>query len=821
MTRSPSLPSTGLALLALSTLAIALPLFETLGEGATFFVVHNAKSIDIWAFSARIFLVPALLLSLLVAFTQLISPALGRNCAALLVGVLAALWALGFLRTLPAAGALACAIAVGLVFSWFYRRSAAFQSFLQLMGWISPLALISFLQFSAAGKLLDTTANVETGMAAPSDTPVVMLVLDELSQAAISTTDGNIDAGRLPNFARLAAMSTWYSNTTTVSSQTERAIASILSGMHTQVETAPIYTQFPQNIFTVMAASHSVHATETVSRLCPDAICQAEAQEVDRSFNRAAMYADIRIIFWHSVLPAPIAAQWLPPISSSWKGFTAATPANNAEASEEDDLHWFVAMVADMTASDQKRFASFVRSVAGAETSSFHYLHLALPHTPWIYLPDGRVYNGRFTPGQSSTSYDWQENQFLVDQGALRYSLQVEYVDELLGELLDALENHPRADDFLLIVTSDHGVAFAPGEMRRRPVASTLADVARVPLFIRYPDHEGGKQDTRRAQTIDILPTIAGTLGLPLDNPVDGSSLVSRDWSAQPRFIWEGRDSIADIEAEQDMGTAIARIQRVVREGQPTMDNLTRVSRSTRDAGVASLPTQSTGIDSTMLLKLERGEWYENIDTSSPLIPSRLTGWLQGAPEGTEIVIYLNGEAAGVGETFGTSGEISLMLDARLFRDGANDMQAFALKAEELHPITIDQSLAPWRLALNDSGKIIEVRRSNLTWQRADTSEGDIGFSKGSTALGSVGGWAYETRSKTAAKYLLLLDGDTLAATGFRAFPNAVHAKQRGLEEDLPYWFSLEIGPELKARGKALSLLALFEDGSFAQIRMK
>ena len=63
--------------------------------------------------------------------------------------------------------------------------------------------------------------------------------------------------------------------------------------------------------------------------------------------------------------------------------------------------------------------------------------------------------------------YIWSTNQHLVDHGVLRYSLGVEYADRLLGELLDALEGSGRFDETLLIVLSDHGVAFSPGEDRR------------------------------------------------------------------------------------------------------------------------------------------------------------------------------------------------------------------------------------------------------------------------------------------------------------------------------------------------------------------
>ncbi len=62
-----------------------------------------------------------------------------------------------------------------------------------------------------------------------------------------------------------------------------------------------------------------------------------------------------------------------------------------------------------------------------------------MPHSPLVYLPDGTLYNGADRPGLSASVSVWTENQYLVNQGVLRYALQVEYADTMLGQVLDAL----------------------------------------------------------------------------------------------------------------------------------------------------------------------------------------------------------------------------------------------------------------------------------------------------------------------------------------------------------------------------------------------
>jgi hypothetical protein len=261
--------NTALTLLGLCALAVALPLLTILGEAPTFFVVHDAKTTSIVQFALTVFLLPPAFL--------LVTLFLGRWRAGLvhaLVGLLLGLWLLGHLSNWPAWGALACALVFSLMGALLHARVFAVRSFMVVLGWVSPLVLASFFFLSPVSKLLFSQAGVIPGLVAGKQTPVVFLLLDELSQAVISLPSGAIDTQRLPNFARLAALSTWYGNTTTVSTQTERAVPAILSGLRVDNETHPVLSQFPQNLFTSLAATHEISAQETVSRLCPRRVCR-------------------------------------------------------------------------------------------------------------------------------------------------------------------------------------------------------------------------------------------------------------------------------------------------------------------------------------------------------------------------------------------------------------------------------------------------------------------------------------------------------------------------------------------------------------------
>src|SRR5205085_658620 len=68
------------------------------------------------------------------------------------------------------------------------------------------------------------------GGAAGAHAPVVMLVLDELPLDSLHDHRGQVDAGRFPNFARLAERSTWFRHTAAVDNYTAFAVPALLTG---------------------------------------------------------------------------------------------------------------------------------------------------------------------------------------------------------------------------------------------------------------------------------------------------------------------------------------------------------------------------------------------------------------------------------------------------------------------------------------------------------------------------------------------------------------------------------------------------------------
>jgi hypothetical protein len=109
-----------------------------------------------------------------------------------------------------------------------------------------------------------------------------------------------------------------------------------------------------------------------------------------------------------------------------------------------------------------------------------------------------------------------------VDQSFQRHVLQVQYVDALVGRLLDALRAHGMYDRAVIVVTADHGASFTTGQPRRPVDADNAGVIAPVPFFVKRPGQTDGRVDDRAVRTIDVLPAIAKAAGVRLPWKADG-----------------------------------------------------------------------------------------------------------------------------------------------------------------------------------------------------------------------------------------------------------------------------------------------------------
>ena len=110
--------------------------------------------------------------------------------------------------------------------------------------------------------------------------------------------------------------------------------------------------------------------------------------------------------------------------------------------------------------------------------------------------------------------------------------------DRQLGRMFAALRERGLADDTLVVVTGDHGEAFADPHQERGHAWSVYEEEVHVPLIIWNPRlfPEGTRAETIGAH-VDVNPTIADILGLEPDAEWQGHSLFDPEKPNRAYFL--------------------------------------------------------------------------------------------------------------------------------------------------------------------------------------------------------------------------------------------------------------------------------------------
>ncbi len=471
-------------------------------------------------------MIPAVV-ALVVWAVRSASRRLGTGLHVLVVGGLTASLAMQLLERMPglktaAAPVLATAaiVVAGGVIALFYR-AAGVRSFVRLAAVSAILLPALFLFSSPASKLVIRQSAAISGSTVIGDpVPVVMLVVDELPVASLMNGGGGIDAAMFPNFARLAARSTWFRNATAVHDFTEIAVPAILTGSYGDKRKLPIASHYPQNVFTLLGGAYDVHASEAFTQLCPLSICTASPKPAPAFWPRwRSMISDLRIVYEHVVAP-PSFEDRLPSIDQTWSNFGGAggNPASQAPDADGGTIELSEDPLGDLRA--------FTRSITAPSRPAFWFAHVEVPHAPWRYLPSGQEYPQR-SPIPGRTGQVWGDDEWLLTQAYQRHLLQTAAVDRELGALLDKLETTGLFDRALVVITADHGVSFRSGSDLRVIRAETTGEIAAVPMFVKLPGQTAGAVNDRPVQTFDLVPTIADVLEIEGMYATDGVSVFS------------------------------------------------------------------------------------------------------------------------------------------------------------------------------------------------------------------------------------------------------------------------------------------------------
>ena len=321
--------------------------------------------------------------------------------------------------------------------------------------YLTPLAFLLLGIFVVQAGLFGSAWNSGSGALAvadfssvgSSDRPSIFIIMwDELEYDGV-VKDGLFDTEIVPNFAALARDAVWLRKAQTLSRNTDPSITTFLTGT---LPESPRPVNAP-TLFERLANDYDLHIYEEKAVLARQFGCINQSATC-----RGELYA-------RSHFPVQ-AGKWA--ISQY---LNLVVPARVFEA---------IGYLPSIYEPQTSRILEDIRSTNGP--GNLWYWHVILPHTPYVYNPDGTKHG----PGG-----DGNEN----------YRLQVQFVDNLLGRFVSTLKSEGLYDESIFVVTTDHGLK---GDCP-----------CPIPMIIRAPGVAPEISDAEYSH-LDFVPTMLDLLGL-------------------------------------------------------------------------------------------------------------------------------------------------------------------------------------------------------------------------------------------------------------------------------------------------------------------
>ena len=695
---NPSLARAFAHLAALSSFAIAQPLLDLLGKYPAFFAAHDSTRWEIVGFAVALVAGPALVLTALETIAGLVRPGARQVLHLVFVAGLATLLALQIGRraeSLPTWLVFGLAVAGGLALTFAYAWSTAARSFVSILGAAPVLFLALFLLASPTSKLVTGGSAKAFSLRGSFRPPIVLIVFDAWPSLNFMTPDSRVDAKRFPNLARLARDGRWYRNASNVHENTVFSVPSILDGRIPRKGTEPIVQDHPNNLFTLLGRSYDMNVAEEATSLCPPGLChKTNAKRFGARLRQ--LLDDVGVVYAYLELPVSYRTK-LPQITDTWAGFRG----RGAETKPATRKRGAGFVIRHLRSGRVGRWRRALGRIEAGTRPQLNFVHAFFPHEPRQYLPDGREYQAGGGADSSLEGPPSYNNRFLTEQGWQRELLQAQFTDRLVGELIARLERLGTYNQTLIAITADHGESYAvspkpappfvPGKLgfRRAITPGNAADIASVPIFIKYPRGHGPRgTDTRYIRTIDILPTIADVLGIRLPFTVDGRPLLDRSYGGH-REIYEGR-TFGD-----PVRIPVATWQR---ERKQSLERRIRLfGYGDRGPGLFAIGPRpdlfgrrvyGAGRAAAQGTFLEPGR-FSDVDPSANFSPSYVAGRISGgAPEGHDLALALNGEIVATGESFADLGpnrlNWAILFPHAKLRPGRNDVRLLQVEGARL-----------------------------------------------------------------------------------------------------------------------------------------
>ena len=710
----PRLPGFALHIFALSGIVLAQPVYSWISAQPEFLVAHGVSGSGVlWVVLVLSVFLP-LLLVMLVLPARLFGQRVFFAIQALTVGLLVGLFG-GHAVPLSGHWVLLVLAVFFLAGGFLYWRLELFR---QILAYAAILAVLMPVWFTLSEPVRTQVFSAEKGVydlaaieSRPGDdgqsTPLMLVLLDELSVLTLLDSQGRIDRESFPNFARLADNSTWYPLAFTPYSGTSVAVSSLVTGEIPDDDRfrKANWQHHPDNLFTWAGIVYheNVVASEVITQFCPQSICQSESP-----MRRARLVSDLFVLAAHGAVPGHWAENTLPALDEQWHGFSRGTAIARA-------MDIFFVAAHNLTQGDGSRDADFARVhmwhdfVADIpdNANGFSYFHSWLPHVPYEYLPDGNRYPDILRQHGYPATGDERVHHVLELQ---RHLAQVRHKDRLLGQLLDALHEQGLWDELMLVVTSDHGRSFRRDTHWRAKQEENIGALVNIPLFIKYPGQRVGQMDEYPAALYDIFPTMTNVTGYPSGRPLDGVVLHADDRPVRDAIVLSclGRFRCqSDMRNRTDADDLVAYpLDSYVQARRDALSWLHQKLRYSRSLGmhVPAVPEsrllglQVAAFDVSesagQVLLFDAGA-IETATSVDGHVPALLGGYVEDVAlrDDEFLLVALNGKLVALGVVGKRRGRLVMgaLLPAHSFDEGENALAVFRIRQSSDQPVVLEE----------------------------------------------------------------------------------------------------------------------------------
>jgi hypothetical protein len=677
----------GAELLALTGIAVAQPVLDVLGRSPETFVFRGVDHGRLVLFAVLVAVAPPLALWALGLATHVLGERVRTTVHLASVALLAGVAVVVALRLagLKGVGVLVLAVVAGAGFAALHVKVAGVRLFLLYLSPLPALAVGLFLLSSGVSGLV-TGGEAEVAEDVDSERSVVMLLLDEFPTASILDEQGMVDAEELPNLERLSRQATWFRNYTTHNAGTVQAVPSLLSGELPTRGRAPLVTDWPENLFTLLGGAYDMAVQESVTQLCPSDVCEDAGRTVTQLVPNerggfAGAASDAVDVFRQLVsLNAEAEVQ-----IDEFTEEVVSVPAPEDLAEGERGL----------VTNQPARFTDFLAGMVEGEDPTLHFAHLILPHGPWRFFPDGTEYVSPDGDPEGEIAGTWTD-PWPTALTQLRMELQARYTDVLVGRTIDRLRATGLWDDALVVVVADHGGAFVVDSPGRALSPDNTHEVMWTPLFIRDPTLPRGPVDTD-VEATDVLATMADLLDTDLPYDTEGrSAITDPDTSGVKRYMRLQNPFQTEPDALLEIDTA-SNYERLLADHWPRVDVDDPVGGFYRRYDLA--PLYGRPVDELTLGPPAGSAEVDQLDDltegAEPL-PAYVGGTIEvaGADDDTWVVVAVDGVVQGFSQLFpmiDTDSAFSVLLDQDVVAGGGHEVDLFVTDGPDapLRPLTL------------------------------------------------------------------------------------------------------------------------------------